>query len=144
MSRPNDWPVTEELEHLQSLLEDLRRGQRGARKRKRKRAGHPGSFTGGASGRRLRRSTKRDDEAIAIQMAAQFEQEYQRRRAGLATFDAFKKWMAPAIEHWVSSSSATEQACSSSAGVACRRRRTQGPRKQRPTDHRPRILARDL
>ncbi len=41
-------------------------------------------------------------------IGGKFEHEYQRRRAGLAVYDAYSKPLDPAIEHWVASLTVTD------------------------------------
>lgn len=60
-------------------------------------------------GRTVQRSTKTRDESIAILIGAKFENEYQRRRAGLSVLDAYAKPLAPAAEHWIKSLDATDE-----------------------------------
>lgn len=52
-------------------------------------------------GKRIVRSTKTTDFDEAIQHAAAFELDYQRRRAGLHVFDAWKQPISPLAERWI-------------------------------------------
>lgn len=55
------------------------------------------------TGRRIKRSTKTPSLTIALKIAAQFEDDYQKKRAGLTVYDAWKKSLRPMAEEWVAS-----------------------------------------
>lgn len=61
------------------------------------------------TGDRIKRSTKTTNLTIAIQIAADFEEELQKRRAGLKKFEGWKRPVQPLVEEWLASLRCEEQ-----------------------------------
>lgn len=53
------------------------------------------------SGKRVKRSTGTKNLEIALRKAAQFEEEFERKQAGLKTFDCWRKELKPLAERWI-------------------------------------------
>tara|TARA_R110002072_G_scaffold254391_1_gene413257 strand:- start:163 stop:1620 length:1458 start_codon:yes stop_codon:yes gene_type:complete len=54
-----------------------------------------------SSGKRTKRSTRSKNLEVALRKAAQFEEEFDRSRAGLKSFDCWRKELAPLIGGWL-------------------------------------------